>query len=126
MHEISLDQLEAAIARPSHRPRDGSRLIISELPDPFVAPMLQVLDSDLDQPFSVEAVFVQASAAVGKSVVAQYLSCSRSVPLLNLADVPVSTHSLLGLIEASFPTDANAVDEMEVRHYDMDDMAMGG
>lgn len=109
MNEVSLDQLQAAIAQPNQLPGNGSRLKICDKPDPFVSPTLRVKESHAEEPFSVEVIFVEASAAVGKSVTAQYLSSARNVPLLNLAEVPVSTHSLVGLIQADFPNAAEAV-----------------
>jgi hypothetical protein len=111
MSEIPLGQLEAAIIVPAQHPVEGSRLKICNRPDPFVSPMLQLKCSDGDNPFSVEAIFVEASAAVGKSVTAQFTSYSRKAPLLNLADIPVSTHSLIGLIQSDFPSSINAVNE---------------
>lgn len=100
MRDIKLDELEHTIATPSCVPKSGARLAIAERPEPFVAPTLRLLSSDSPDPFFVEVVFVQASAAVGKSVIAEYLSSSRQAPLLNLAEVPVSTHSLMGLIQS--------------------------
>jgi hypothetical protein len=47
---------------------------------------------------SSELVFVRAPAAVGKSITAQYLSAKRNAPLLDLAEVPVGTGSIQGLV----------------------------
>ena len=98
MEEIDYDQLAAAITQPHHRPSDNARLILAETPVPFVAPTLRYSDVAEAGRFSVEVLFVEASAAVGKSTMARYLSASLMVPLLDLAEVPVSTGSLKSLI----------------------------
>jgi hypothetical protein len=45
---------------------------------------------------------VEAPAAVGKSTFAAHLSASRRLPLLNLAQVRVSTGTLAGLLASEF------------------------
>jgi len=49
-------------------------------------------------PFAAEVIFVVASAAVGKSTMARQLSAGGAIPMLNLAEVPVSTGSLKSLV----------------------------
>jgi hypothetical protein len=100
MRTLELQELRRAIARPENRPRPGGRLTIASNPKPFVAPPLWIDGSEAGDPFCVEVAFVQASAAVGKSMIAAYLSASQAVPLLDLAKIPVSTHSLVGLIQS--------------------------
>ena len=110
MNGIALSELEAAIATPSHRPKSGARLVIAPKPDPFAAPTLDLDTSNCTDPLAVEVVFVQASAAVGKSIMAAHLSSSQQIALLDLAQVPVSTHSLIGLIQSDFSGVGNPVD----------------
>ena len=95
MPHISLSALAASIhAPPSTTLNQHATLHVSPIPDPFVPPTLQLVDGEL----SSEVTFIRSPAAVGKSVTAQYLSGQKNVPLLNLADVPVGTGSLQGLI----------------------------
>lgn len=98
MKEIDFDKLEAAITQPRHRPLGQARLVLAQKPVPFVAPPLRVSEAHEAAPFAAEVVFVEASAAVGKSTMARYLSANRNVPLLDLSVVPVSTGSLKSLV----------------------------
>ena len=116
MNEIELHELEMALAKPIHRPGSGARLSIQPKPEPFVAPTLVASDTDPQSLFSVEVVFVTASAAVGKSWLATFLSSSRQVPLLNLADVRVSTNSLIGLLQADFSGSDNPIQAFHEGH----------
>ena len=102
MIEVELRELETALTEPIHRPKPGARLTIAPKPEPFVAPTLNSSEIDPESLFSVEVIFVNASAAVGKSWMAAFLSSSRNIPLLNLANVRVSTNSLVGLLQADF------------------------
>ncbi len=98
MHdEISFEAFLEAIAEPAHKPKPGARLSIPDRPDPFVAPTLTLPQGDAAA-LQAEVVFVRASAAVGKSTMAAFVSASRGLPLLDLASVPVSTGSLRALI----------------------------
>jgi hypothetical protein len=103
------DLAERVTSSSSLRLTDAARLEIPSEPRPFVAPKLVSgeLDDGVD-PLAAEVVVISAPAAVGKSTVAKFLAASRSAPLLNLAAVPVSTQSLLGLLAAdvSDPSDA--------------------
>ena len=98
MKEIEFNKLTAAITKPHHRPSARARLVIAEAPSPFIAPKLRYPNATEAGPFSAEVVFAEASAAVGKSSMARYLSASLAVPLLDLAEVPVSTGSLKSLV----------------------------
>lgn len=98
MKEIDFDKLKAAVTQPRHRPSEQARLVLSETPAPFVAPMLRYSDVPKAGPFAAEVVFVKASAAVGKTTMARYLSASQNLPLLDLSVVPVSTGSLKSLV----------------------------
>ena len=76
----------------------SGRMITADHPKPFIAPALNFVLGDDASPFSSEIIFVQASAAVGKSSIAKHLSASQNIPLLDLSKVPVSTGSLKSLI----------------------------
>src|ERR1043166_5635139 len=91
MAEISFNSLLGAVSRSNHTLRLGTRLKISEDPNPFVAPTLRVLGLDKPRPLDAEVLFFKASAAVGKSTIAQRLSHPLRVPLFALSKVPVST-----------------------------------
>jgi len=96
-------ELEKGIAEPTTSPT-GTRLRRSGSPNPFVAPPLQVRRTDSRSgPLGVEVIFLEAPAAVGKSTVADRISASRDVPILNLAKVRVSTGALAGIINADYP-----------------------
>lgn len=98
MNEVEFEKLESAIQQPGHAPIKGARLVIASMPMPFVAPTLLHGAPAGTDPFAAEIVFVQASAAVGKSTMAKYLSTTKGVPLLDLSVVPVSTGSLKSLV----------------------------
>ena len=96
MPEIPLDTLLTILNRPAHAPTaEKSRLIIAERPSPFVAPKLEV---DEIEALAAEIIFVEASAAVGKSTIAKYLSSALGIPILDLSKIPVSTGSLHTLL----------------------------
>lgn len=83
-----------------------ARLVIRPEPSPFVPPTVAIADGD---GLGVEVLLLAAPAAVGKSTLAAALSSDRHLPLLDLSVVPVSTHSLTGLLQAEFAgTDAPA------------------
>lgn len=98
MKEIDFNKLQAAITQPHHQPSKHARLILAIEPTPFVPPTLRYSDVPEEELFAAEVIFVQASAAVGKSTMARYLSASQKVPLLDLSEVPVSTGSLKSLV----------------------------
>ena len=98
MADLEFDELLAALPK---RPRSlslGQRLVIPEAPNPFVAPTFSLLQSETTNPLQVEVVFIKASAAVGKSTIANHLSNILRLPLLDLSKVPVSTGSLKALL----------------------------
>lgn len=96
MPEFPLDALSAALRRPALAPTaEKTRLIIAERPNPFVSPKLQM--SGIDS-LATEIIFVEASAAVGKSTIAKFLSSSLGIPMLDLSKIPVSTGSLHTLL----------------------------
>lgn len=57
-------------------------------------------------PLDSDVLLITAPAAVGKSTFARALAATVHVPLLNLAEVPVSTHSLRGIVAAEIGPDA--------------------
>jgi hypothetical protein len=100
--EVPLDTFLTALHRPRHTiARDKPRLVVSARPQPFVAPKLAISGPEA---FAAEIIFVEASAAVGKSTIARYLSSERNIPILDLARIPVSTGSLgvASQIQAAF------------------------
>lgn len=101
MPEIELNELLAAIPVPEHQPRAPARsldFVIASAPQPFVAPTLRVPASNGRDHFSGEVVFIEASAAVGKTTLVNHISASRKIPLLDLSKVHVSTGTLQALI----------------------------
>jgi len=96
MTEFPLETLLAALRRPTHAPaNEKSRLVVSDRPSPFVAPKLEMEGIDA---IATEVIFVEASAAVGKSTIAKYLSSELGIPILDLSKIPVSTGSLHTLL----------------------------
>ena len=98
MSEIPFASLLSALALSDQEMRLGTRLKIADDPNPFVAPTLQILGPESLRPLDSEVLFIKASAAVGKSTIAQHLSHNRRIPLLDLSKVPVSTGSLKALL----------------------------
>jgi hypothetical protein len=98
MAEISFDTFRASLSRPSQALTLGNRLKLPQGPNPFVAPTLRVIEPDLPRPLDAEVLFIKASAAVGKSTIANHLANTLQIPLLDLARVPVSTGSLKALL----------------------------
>jgi hypothetical protein len=96
--DILFSRLVFALPRSRCQPVKGARLMVAPRPEPFVSPTLRSSLETAAEPFAAEVIFVEASAAVGKSTMARYLSASQNVPLLDLAVVPVSTGSLKSLI----------------------------
>lgn len=96
MAEVSFsDLVESLVGLPTATPI-GTRLQIAAVPSPFVKPTLH---SEKDTgPFGSEIIMIEAGAAVGKSTIANFLSGSLNIPILDLAKVPVSTGSLKGLL----------------------------
>ena len=109
MSEIALNVLVNVLSRPVHFPKVGQsgRLFIAEPPRPFVAPRLDIPGKD-PSVIQVEIIFIEASAAVGKSTLARQVSATLKAPILDLAKVPVSNgslHTLLTELEAADKSD---------------------
>jgi len=109
MSEIALNVLVNVLSRPVHFPKVGrtGHLFIAEPPKPFVAPRLDIPGKD-PSVIQKEIIFIEASAAVGKSTLARQVSATLKAPILDLAKVPVSTGSLHTLL-----TDLEAVDKSD-------------
>jgi hypothetical protein len=109
MSKDALNVLVGVLSRPVHFPKPGQtgRLIIAEPPRPFVAPRLDIPGTD-PSVIRKEIIFIEASAAVGKSTLAQQLSATLKAPILDLAKVPVSAGSLYTLL-----TDLEAADQSD-------------
>ncbi len=96
MTRISFDALDSVLPTAVHQPTTAT-FAVAPVPEPFVAPPLLTTGS---ASFAAEILFVEASAAVGKSTLASYMSARHQLPMLNLAVVPVSTGSVRALISA--------------------------
>lgn len=109
MSEIALNVLVNVLSRPVHFPKVGrtGHLFIAEPPRPFVAPRLDIPGKD-PSVIHKEIIFIEASAAVGKSTLARQVSATLKAPILDLAKVPVSTGSLHTLL-----TDLEAADKSD-------------
>lgn len=99
MNEVSFDWLLKTLPESSAVPSLTSRITVASRPVPFIAPTLFIQEPWLPG----EVILVQASAAVGKSTIARYLSNTLGLPLLDLSRVPVSTGSLKALISDVSP-----------------------
>ncbi len=99
MLEIALNVLADVLSRPLHFPKAGQtgHLFIAEPPRPFVAPRLDVPGKE-PSVIQKEIIFIEASAAVGKSTLARHVSATLKAPILDLAQVSVSTGSLRTLL----------------------------
>ena len=74
----------------------NSNLAVPKMPEIYVPPKFRYVESD--GTLESDVVFVQAPAAVGKSITAKYIASANGVPMLDLAKVPVGTDSLRGMI----------------------------
>src|SRR6266705_1831863 len=72
MDEIAFARLFAALAHPKVTLPSRARFIIPASPNPFVPPTLRL--SRNGDPLAAEVLFIQASAAVGKSTIAAALA----------------------------------------------------
>jgi hypothetical protein len=109
MSEITLDIFIDVLSRPIHFPKVGrtGRLFIADPPRPFIAPRLNIPGKD-SSVIQKEIIFIEASAAVGKTTLARQVSATLKAPILDLAKVPVSTgslHTLLSDLEAADKSD---------------------
>ena len=109
MSEIALNVLVNVLSRPLHFPKVGrtGHLFIAEPPRPFVAPRLDIPGND-PSVIQKEIIFIEASAAVGKSTLARQMSATLKAPILDLAKVRVSTGSLHSVL-----TDLEAADQSD-------------
>lgn len=109
MSETALSALVNVLNPPLHFPKVDQTgcLFIGEPPRPFVAPRLDI-DGNSPSVFQREIIFIEASAAVGKSTLARQLSATLKAPILDLANVPVSAGSLHTLL-----TDLEAADKSD-------------
>ncbi len=100
MSDTALTLLADVLSRPVHFPMgEAGDLVVAEPPRPFIAPRLDVPGED-PALLRREIIFIEASAAVGKSTLARQLSATLDAPLLDLARVPVSTASLQTVLAA--------------------------
>jgi len=106
---ISFEQLISGVTHSQYSLKPKARLQVAPQPTPFVAPALKVLD-DVEHCIEVEVIFITAPAAVGKSTLAKAMSSRTRAPILDLAKVPVSTQSLVGMLHADFEGISNPVD----------------
>lgn len=109
MSEIALDVFVNVLSRNAHFPKADrpGHLFIAEPPKPFVAPRLNIPGKE-PSVIQKEIIFIEASAAVGKSTLARHMSATLKAPILDLAKVPVSTgslHTLLTELEAADKSD---------------------
>lgn len=95
MDAYTFDALAKAIQRTSHQP-SGTKLAVSERPNPFVPPTFDA--GSEKSALSVEVILVRAPAAVGKSTLAHGLSAERNIPVLDLSKTAVATGSLKGIL----------------------------
>ena len=90
--EILLD----AIAKCELRLENTNYLALPEEPPLYVPPTFHYVEDCYT--LESDAVFIQAPAAVGKSMTAKYISATKDAPILDLATVPVGANSLRGMI----------------------------
>lgn len=75
---------------------NSKNLAVPKMPDIYVPPTFHYVESGGN--LESDVVFVQAPAAVGKSMTASYIASTKGAPMLDLARVPVGTDSLRGMI----------------------------
>src|SRR6266567_365306 len=96
----SFDDLVKRLPK-SPQPPSGPTLSLAKLPIPFV-PQTAIIDRAPQNasPLDSDVLLFTAPAAVGKSTFARALSAKSAVALLDLANVPVATQSLRGVVAA--------------------------
>lgn len=109
MPDTALSVLVDVLSRPVHvpKPDQTGSLVIAESPTPFVSPRFETKE-DGSAVLEKEIIFIEASAAAGKSTLARQLSATLRIPILDLAKVPVSEgslHALLAGLEAADKSD---------------------
>ena len=105
MKSLKLEKLIEAISRNQDVAWSGELAVLPS-PSPYIPPRFSIISSTAGgttaaKKLAVEVIVVQAPAAVGKSITAQYLSSSLNVPVLNLANIGVGINSLNGSISTS-------------------------
>src|ERR1700674_2677863 len=100
MTEVTLDALMAALSRPAHFPKssEGLHLLVAAAPIPFVAPKFEILKGT-EEALKAEVIFVEASAAIGKSIIAKFISADLGASILDLSKVLVATGSFKTLLQ---------------------------
>lgn len=93
---VDFEDLVSAFTAPRAKLIEGARLQVCSQPFPFVSPMLST-DDDFR---AAHVVFIKATAAVGKTTLAEALSAELGAPRLDLSRVRVATHSLRGMVDA--------------------------
>ena len=91
-----LEDLLAIVAHSELAVFNRINFTIPEKPSIYVPPTFHYVDNS--DTIESEVVFVQAPAAVGKSMTAKYIASSKRTPILDLARTPVGTDSLRGMI----------------------------
>lgn len=99
---VSIQDLLDVLSEPAVVPTERARVAVSKEPIPFVAPRLKRVSGTGSGVFATDVIVISAPAAVGKSTLARYISAKSRAPILNLAETPVSTHSLVGILQADF------------------------
>ena len=104
MPELDADRLADSLASdPEIALVARARVSRPSAPEPYVSPRIDVHASPHDEnPFAAEVLIISAPAAVGKSTTARYLAARSGAPLLDLAEVHVSTNTLVGLFASDF------------------------
>jgi len=111
MTRLSLERLAEAISSPATLElSSGARLKVPSAPQPFIPPKLLTGKSTSGDPLAAEVIIISSPAAVGKSTVATFLASAYRIPLLNLAQVHVSTNALVGLLVTDVINPPNAVE----------------
>ncbi len=104
MGPINLDKLINAISCHEHVVwKGGGGLEVSTSPSPYIPPKFRIKSTTAQgttvaEKLAVEVIFVQAPAAVGKSITAKHISSLTNAPVLDLAITRVASSSLEGLI----------------------------
>ena len=81
----------------------NKNLAVPKKPDIYVPPQFHYVESGA---IESDVIFVQAPAAVGKSITANYIASTKGAPMLDLSRVPVGTDSLRGMIGNDAALDA--------------------
>ena len=106
MGSVNLSNLTEAIERNENVEWRSNELAVSAHPYPYVAPKFRFAKDTTGrtarEKLSVEIIFVQAPAAVGKTITASYISSSRLAPMLDLATTGVGLNTIQGALDDVF------------------------